>query len=154
MKESVFANQNTEYKNNVRNVHHGDRASCCVNKGLFHFVCTRKCTISQFMPLADSTWKVSERQCFTLKSKLANWIQPCRTCYFYCLLKDVLVFLKEAAYGDSNSGPQSVGLLKSPLSCLPRLPWREGGPQPSATWWQRLRPVRSVTPLLFPASHA
>lgn len=102
-----------------------------VNKGLFHFVCSRKRTTSEFTTLTDSPWKVSDRQCFTLKSKLANWIQPRCTCYFFCLLKDVLVLLKEAVYGDSHSGPQSVGLLKSPLSCLPQL--RGERAPPSAT---------------------
>lgn len=151
MKESAFGHCKSKHWKCQKCLHHGDAALCRVNKGLFHFVCSRKSTISQFIPLTDLPWKVSDRQRFALKSKPANWIQPCRTCYFYCLLKDVLVFLKEAVYGDSHSGPQSAGLLKSPLSCLPCL--RGGRAPPSATRWQRLRPVRLVTPLLLPASH-
>lgn len=63
---------------------------------------------------------------FLSRAKLANWIQPCCTCYFYCLLKDMPVLLKEPVYGDSHSEPQSVGLLKSPLRCLPQLSRGEG----------------------------
>lgn len=36
------------------------------------------------------------------------------------------VFLKEPVHGDCHSGPQSVGLLKSPLRCLPWLSRGEG----------------------------
>lgn len=99
---------------------------CCVNKGLLHFVGSRKSMTDKFIPLTDLPRKVCDRQCFTLKSKLANCIQPCLTRYFYCLLEDVLVFLKEAVCGDSHSGSQSVGLSKSPLSCLAAALWREG----------------------------
>lgn len=59
-----------------------------------------------------------------------------------------LVFLKETVYGDSHSGPQSARLLKLPLSCLLRL--HRGRALPNATWWQRLRPVRLVAPIVVP----
>ncbi len=77
---------------------------------------------------STSPCKVSDCQSFALKSKLANWIQPRHTCCFYCLLKDVPLFLKEAVYGDSHSGPQSVKLSTLPLSCLP---WLLGGRGPA-----------------------
>lgn len=120
------ANQNIEYKNNVRNVSIKETELYAVStRDSFIFVYSGKSTIGQFIPLTDSPWKVSDLQIFTLKSKFTNWIQPCLTCYFCCLLKDVLMFLKEVVCGDSHSGPHSVGLLKSPLSCLLWLPWRE-----------------------------
>lgn len=114
----------------------------------FHFVCSKKSAVRQYIRLTDSPWKVSDCQCFTLKSKLSNWIQPRLTCYLCCLLKDTLVFLKETVYGDSHSGPQSARLLKLPLSCLLRL--HRGRALPNATWWQGLRPVRLVAPIVVP----
>lgn len=118
-------NQNTEWENNGRNVSIKEMELYFVSTGDVLFVRGRAPSAnSHYSPARPGKFQAAV--VFLSRAKLANWIQPCCTCYFYCLLKDVPVLLKEPVYGDSHSEPQSAGLLKSPLRCVPRLRGGEG----------------------------